>query len=193
MVNSKLKWLEDWFHPRSWYVTSVGNWLETSCERRNLTLVSCEFTHFVKVFFWTSSLSSAGTRDKKHTKKKSGKEEEQQRVGWGNTRSQVKREVQPRIKRNMKRATGFTLMRTHTHCSFMSQYRPVAPRSLFLSPSHSIKKKKNENRKARVVLSVERGALLISLAANCFLIASISASSAALDSAGFRKWQLGKH
>lgn len=60
-----------------------------------------------------------------------------------------------------------------------------------LSPSHSIKKKKWKC-KARVVLSVKREALLISLAANCFLIASVSVSSAALDGPGLRKWQLEK-
>lgn len=38
-----------------------------------LTLANCEFTHFVKVFFWTSSLSSAGKKREKKKHRLSGK------------------------------------------------------------------------------------------------------------------------
>lgn len=42
---------EDLLQSHSCNLTYVGNQREMSWQRRDLTLVSCEFTHFVKVFF----------------------------------------------------------------------------------------------------------------------------------------------
>lgn len=64
-VTLKQQWHEGEIHEQDHTVCKQSWGTEATMNNRNtLTLVNCEFTHFVKVFFWISSLASAGDKRK---------------------------------------------------------------------------------------------------------------------------------